>query len=590
MDVTGHTVTGSASQALRQGRGILVLAFVLSFFVNVLRLAGPIFMILIYDRVLPSRSEETLVALFAMVVVLLMAQGVIDYARRRILARYGAQFQERLEAGLFADARQGDLFEQGRTKPVAGLDEVDGLRGFFHSSSLISIYDFFWTPIFVAVVFVLDPRLGWVCMGGMAVILCLVLIQMAFVGNRATNAASASRGISDLKTMMAASRDTIRSQEMSRSFKNRWVGARSHSRDQAIVYKDWTVWFESLSDVVVLITRYSVLAVGAWLTLHGTLTIGAMVAATFLVARTLVPVEKFLTELPRIAEARRNWTQLKRVLAANEAEGSVPAPIEAGNPRARLSLANVSVRSPMTGLPLLKGVTLDVAPGQMVEIVGPSGKGKTVLAETIVGLWKRSGGMILVNGLNVARLKDADNERLIGYIPESPGFVQGTLAENISHLDPHPDMDKVTAAAKKACLHALISALPEGYETVIDPVGSGFSRGQRSQLALARAVYNTPELLVIDDLDPMLFSVLPKTMDKTIDQHLKSGGSILIFTRQRLGLRQIIASYEIDDGKLKVIASASARAVAPSKVTAISDGVPKKRPAEGGPISKLIRS
>ncbi len=589
MNASIQTSTGLTARALRQGRGILVLAFVLSFFVNILRLAGPIFMILIYDRVLPARSQETLVALFGMVVGLLVAQGVIDYARRRILARYGAQFQERLEAGLFADARQGDLFEQGRTKPVAGLDEVDGLRAFFHSSSLISIYDFFWTPMFVAVVFVLNPTLGWVCVAGMAVILCLVLVQILFMGDREARSAAASRKITELKTMMAASRETIRSQEMSRSFKSRWMSARSNSRDRAIAFKDWTVWFESMSDIVVLITRYSVLAVGAWLTIQGSLTVGAMVAATFLVARTLVPVEKFLTELPSILDARRNWTQLKRVLASRDAEAADPATTEPGNTRVRLSLVNLIVKSPVTGASLLKGVNLDVAPGQMVQIVGQSGKGKTVLAETIVGLRRRAAGTILIDGHNVARLKDNETESLLGYVPEAPGFVQGTLAENIGHLDETPDLEKVMAAAKKACLHAFISALPDGYQTIIDPVGSGFSRGQRCQIALARAVYNQPHLLVFDDLDPMLFSILPKTMDKTIDQHLRSGGSIVIMNRQKLVLRQISATYELEDGKLRLQAAPADQKAASAKVTPIGDGAGKKQSAGDTSVTKLLR-
>jgi ABC-type protease/lipase transport system fused ATPase/permease subunit len=216
-----HTPIESPSHALRLGRRILVVAFVLSFVVNILRLSGPLFMILIYDRVLPARSEETLIALFAMVAAFLIAQGVIDYARRRILARFGAQFQERLEVSLFANAGQGDLFEAGRTKPVAGLDQVDGLRAFFHSSSLIAIFDFFWAPMFIVVVFIFDPLLGWVCLGGMTLILCLVLTRMAFIGTRETEATAASRGISDLKTMMAASRDTIRSQDMARGFTDR---------------------------------------------------------------------------------------------------------------------------------------------------------------------------------------------------------------------------------------------------------------------------------------------------------------------------------------------------------------------------------
>ena len=191
---------GSARQALRQGWWMLAVAFAMSFAVNVLRLAGPLFVILIYDRVLPARSQETLVALFAMVVALVVVQGLIDYARKRILARFGAQFQERLEQIIFAATPQHDMFDPGRSKPTAGLDELDGLRAFFHSSSLIALFDFIWTPMFVAVIFIFHSTLGWMCLGGTLLMFVLSLLQMAFMGDRLANSNAASRDIGDLKT------------------------------------------------------------------------------------------------------------------------------------------------------------------------------------------------------------------------------------------------------------------------------------------------------------------------------------------------------------------------------------------------------
>ncbi|MES2664491.1 MAG: ATP-binding cassette domain-containing protein [Pseudomonadota bacterium] len=551
MTMPDRPLAGLASRALGMGRGILWLAFFLSFVVNVLRLAGPMFMILIYDRVLPARSQETLVALFFMLAVFLLAQGVIDYARRRILARFGAQFQERLETGLFDAARQAELFEPGRSKPLAGLEEVDALRRFFHSASLIAIFDFFWTPMFLAVVFVLDPLLGWVCLGGMAVILLLMLIRMALIGTREADTAAASRSITDLKTTLAVSRATLRHQDMARGFRQRWLAARRLSRDRAIALKDWTAWFDGACDIAVQLARYGVLAVGAWLTLDGMLTIGAMVAATFLVTRVLVPVEKFLTELPEIAEAQRNWALLRRILLAKATDPATPHAEEGGNPRARLSLVNVSVRSPLTGESLLRGVTLDLAPGQMAQVCGTTGAGKTVLAETIIGAWRRSSGSLLVNGQNLAHLTDAETEALFGYVPETPLFVAGTLAENIARLDPDADPARVAAAARKACLHALISALPDGYHTVIDAQGSGLSRGQRHQLALARAVYRNPAILVVDDPDPMLLDLIPRTMEKTFQQVMDRGGAVLLLARKPLALAQISAVWTLEDGRLK---------------------------------------
>ncbi len=545
----------TARQALRHGRWILAVAFGMSFGVNLLRLAGPMFVILIYDRVLPSQSQETLVALFVLLVALVVVQGLLDYARKRVLARFGAQFQERLEAVIFATTSQAEMFDPARSKPTAGLDELDGLRAFFHSSSIVALFDFVWTPMFLTVVFVLHPLLGWVCLGGIAILFLFSLVQMALMGDRANDATAASRGIGDLKNMIVASRDVVRGQEMATGFKSRWLEARRQSRDRAIALKDWTVGFDNLSGTTVLIVRYSVLAVGAWLTLSGTLTIGAMVAATFLVGRVLSPVDHFMGELPNIIEASRNWGRLKRFLSDRpDPEASAGL---AGNPRLRLALDGVSVKSPLTGALILKGLSLDITPGSMVQINGASGRGKSVLAQTILGQWRRSAGTILVDGVNLERIPDTETARLFGYVPESVGFVSGTLAENIAHLDEQAPAEQVAAAARQACLHAFISGLPDGYQTRIDPTASTLSRGQRHQLALARAVYHDPQLMIIDEPDGMLLEVLPETMDRTFVQILRRGGSILMLSRKPLDHKQISATYRLEGGKLKQVKSST---------------------------------
>ena len=547
---------------------MLAVAFAMSFAVNVLRLAGPLFVILIYDRVLPARSQETLVALFAMVVALVVVQGLIDYARKRILARFGAQFQERLEQIIFAATPQHDMFDPGRSKPTAGLDELDGLRAFFHSSSLIALFDFIWTPMFVAVIFIFHSTLGWMCLGGTLLMFVLSLLQMAFMGDRLANSNAASRDIGDLKNMLAASRDVVRGQEMAGGFKARWLQARQVSRDKAIALKDWTVWFDNLSAITVSLTRYAVLAVGAYLTIGGGLTIGAMVAATFLVTRVLTPVDRFMGELPNMVEAFRNWGRLKRILSDQDA-AQLGAEGIVGTKRMRLALDNVWAKSPLTLAPILKGLSLEVAPGSMVQINGASGRGKSVLARTILGHWRRSAGTILVDGVNLDRLGDEETARIFGYVPETPAFVAGTLAENIARLDTDPDPEKVADAARQACLHAVVSALPDGYQTRIDVTGAILSRGQRHQLALARALYRDPAILIIDEPDSGLLESIPETLDKTFVRLLRRGGVIVALSRKPLGLAMISATYRLDGGKLKVVQDVPKAAVAKPKIVAV---------------------
>jgi ABC-type protease/lipase transport system fused ATPase/permease subunit len=579
--------TGSAKEEMGRGYGILVIAFGLSTMVNLLRLAGPIFMILIYDRVLPSRSTETLLALLAIVVFLLLGQAVMDYARRRVLARFGAQFQERMEASLLASTGSRELYTPGRAKPVAGLDEVDELRGFFHSGSLTSIYDFVWTPLFLLVIFILHPYLGWVCAAGAVLIACLALLRMGTSTQRREAAAGASRRVLGLKLMLATSRDTIRGQDMSRGFNSRWTQARQEARDRAIALKDRTVWFDCLSDFALLIARYGVLAMGAYLTLNGQLTVGAMVAATFLVARVLSPFEKFFAELPNIFAARENWRALRDRISRLGEEGPSQA-TEPGNLRARLSLVNVATRSPLSGGAILKSITLDIAPGEIVQVIGLTGHGKTVLAETILGTWRRSGGTILVNGHNLDRIDAAETERIFGYVPDSPGFVPGTLAENIARLDPDATPEKVAAAARKACLHAIISALPDGYQTQIDASGAPLSRGQRHQLALARAVYYMPELLIFDEPDPLFVDLIHETVNKTFDQITKRGGSVLILSRKRQPFRQPSVCWQLEDGRLRPYRSGANSATPVKSVKLVVEAADSTKPADPA-VTKLVR-
>lgn len=538
------------SSALAKGRFILVCAFFLSFLYNLLRLSGPLFMLLIYDRVLTSRSQETLVSLFILVAIFLIVMGLFDYSRRRILARFAAQFQERVEAQIFSSTTKDQFFVRAQNKPTSGLTELDSLRGFFHSGGLIAVFDFIWAPMFLAVVFVLHWILGWVVISGLCVLLLINLIKMGFAKSREEGSQNATARIGDLKTMMVISKDTIRSQEMTSAFKQRWITARQHSRDTAIEGKDWSAWFTILSRQLRMLLQYTVLAVGAYLTLQGQLTVGAMVACTFLVVRVLLPVERFLLELPNISKAIDNWKNLKRIVSNK----NPPRPNEdLDKLEARLSLNAVSARSPLTNLLILKSIRLDVAPGTILEITGPSGSGKTILAETIIGAWPKTMGTILVGGTNVERLSAQQAGQLFGYVPETVNFVNGTIEENIARLAPEPDREKIYAVAKLAKIHAMITALPNGYQTEIDAANVAFSIGERHQLAFARALYHTPRILVIDEPDLALRRALHGSLKPVLDSYKERGGIVIILSRKATNIAQVSQRWTLAAGQLKPV-------------------------------------
>jgi ATP-binding cassette subfamily C protein len=545
-------------------------AFVMSFIYNALRLTGPLFMLLIYDRVLPSRSVETLVALFIMVAVFVLTMGLIDYSRRRVLARFGAQFQERIEERLFTATSRNEFFVRAQAKPTAGLDQLDGLRAFFHSGALVSILDFFWMPMFLAIIFVLHWILGWLTVGGIAFLALLIAARMLSSSAREERAKTASKKIGILKDLMVSSRDVIRGQEMGAAVKERWLAARKASRDRAIELRDRTLWFDVYIRQFRLLLQYSVMATGAYFTLMGELTVGAMVAAMFLVSRVFSTVEDFLGDFPTIWKSWGQWKSLKRILAAKEAVHANPYNDTEADLRAKLELANVSVRSPLTGQQILRSLNLRIGSGRMVEIIGESRAGKTVMAETILGGWKTSGGTILFGGVNVERLSDRETAKTFGYVPETVTFVAGTIEENIARLEVAPDRDRVVAAAKMAQIHQIIMALPEGYHTQIDAAGSGFSRGERHRLAFARAVYNEPELLIIDEPDQLLREDLLKSLRPALAEFKNRGAVVIVFAREKLSHPMSSGQLLLDRGRLKQFK-------VPDNVTKLSEKKPVKK-------------
>jgi ABC-type protease/lipase transport system fused ATPase/permease subunit len=552
--------------ALRNLRSIVFFAVGFSMIYNLLRLTGPLFMILIYDRVLPSRSEATLVALFLLVVVFLIAMAMLDYSRRRILARFGAQFQEQIEDHIFKATKRDALLNRGGGKPMDGLDEVDKLRGFFHSSSLVAILDFMWSPVFLATIFLIHWMIGWVVVGGLALLVTIVTIRATFARDRDERFDEASSKIGELKDMLLISRDVIQSQQMTAAYNDRWVRARRTSRDRAVELNDWKAWFSTLSKHAAMLMQYSVLAAGAYLTLSDQLTIGAMVACMFLSVRVFYPVERFLTQLPAIREASADWKSLDRIL-----KKAMPAQARPVVGREGLSLSGLTVRSPLTREKLLRNIDMVVSPGSAVEIVGKSGSGKTLLAEAILGRAARASGTILFGGIDNDRLSIADAADTFAYVPQNVAFVNGTIEENIACLHPDPDKARLIEAATTAQVHDLIRALPNGYATQIDAAASIFSKGERHQIALARALYSNTKVLIVDEPDQTFREGLSRNLKRGIAGFLDRGGMLIVFSRLALKTFQPTMRFTLEDGQLREVKPVPAdRARSASNVVKLS--------------------
>ena len=531
----------------RDWKIIFFIAVVFSFFFNLLRLAGPLFIFLVYDRILVSKSTQELAELFLLTAFLILVMGTMDYSRRRILARLGAQVQERFEEYLFSTTARGKFFSPALRKPVAGLNEIDNLRGFFHSNTLIAVLDFMWAPMFLAVVFYFHWMLGSAVVCGLLGLLALSLVNTS-LGNDKKNHSNAARDkISSMKEMILVSREVIKSQEMSSGIKARWLHARQSSRDKSIEFSDWTSWFTIFARQIRMLLQYSVLGIGAYLVLNGELSVGAMVASMFLSVRVFVPVGQFIKELPAIGRALTSWKSLKRITAKRKVIVE-KEPTE--QPGKKLILRGVSAKSQLTGVTLLKSIDLAVEPGTIVEITGESCSGKTVLAETILGIFPKTSGKVLYGGTSVFNLSLSQAESMFGYVPESPALIRGSIEENISSLAVCPDSEKVFAAANLAQIHEMIMSLPDGYQTKVDPRNNCFSRGQNYQLALARALYSEPAILIIDEPDIFLRENPGRDLNRILRKAGGPDSMAIILSRGRMLSLEPDSRYILHKGRL----------------------------------------
>lgn len=549
--MTGSNQRNLLRDTLHGLRPVLFFSVLISLVYGVLKLAGPLFMILIFDRVLPAQSEATLISLLLLLVIILTVMTLLDYSRRRVLARFGAQFQERVEDYLFSStAREAYAVNRGN-KPAPGLNEADQLRGFFHSGSLVSILDFLWSPVFLAAVFLIDPMIGWVVVAGLVLLVVINGIKVNFETARQERAYEASDRVGDLREALLVSRHVIDSQQMLAAYNKRWLLARRRSRDAAVELKDWSAWFSILSSHTALLIQYVALAAGAYQTIQGEATIGAMVASMFLARAVLHPTERFLKQVPSIREAAGNWKSLDKMLSMERVStAELDGPV-------MLRLSQVAVRCATTKDRLLRNLNVDILPGSSVEIVGGSGSGKTVLAETLIGRCPRMGGRVLLGSVNIERLSIDESAKTFGYVPQRVDFIAGTIGENIAGLETEPDAGRLVRATRLAQMHDKILSLPEGYKTRIDAVGSFFSKSERHRLALARALYPDPKMLIVDEPDSTFRDALSRSLKSEITSFLARGGILIILTRAALRTYQPTRRFTLNAGDLREIQLAS---------------------------------
>ena len=531
--------------ARRQGRQLYVVIFLFSFFVNLLMLTGPLYMLQVYDRVLGSRSEETLMALSALLLILFIAMGFLDHARNRIMMRVAARFQDALDKRVFQAAVRRLTLAPNDANAIVAQRDLESIQRYLASPVHLAFFDIPWTPLFVAAIFVFHPALGWLAIAGGACLIAITFLNRGMTQAPLLRANMTTTVADRLGENLKSESETVQALGMADAGFNRWNKARSSALAATINAGDLGGIFTVTSKTFRLFLQSAMLGVGAYLVLQGELSPGAMIAGSILLGRALSPIEVLVGQWAVVQRSQEGWSRLAILLSQQPKEAARTA---LPRPRAMLDISALTVVPPGASQAVLRMVSFTVQPGQAVGIIGPSGSGKSTLARALIGVWRPAGGKIRLDGATLDQYDPDVLGSYIGYLPQRVTLFDGTIAENIARLAEAPDAAKIVEAAKRAAAHEMILKLPDGYDTPVSSIGGRLSGGQIQRIGLARALFGDPVLLVLDEPNSNLDNEGSHALNQAIKAMKAAGNAVLIMAHRPAAIQECDTLLVLEDG------------------------------------------
>lgn len=513
------------------GRGLFGAVLGISALVNLLMLTGPLFMLQVYDRVLASRSEATLVALFGLTAFLYGLMVVLDHARARLVARIGARLARGLERPVFQATARLQARRPGDPMARAGLQDLDLLQRWLASPVFLALFDAPWTPAFLLLIWMFHPALGLLALAGGAALVGLAVLNQWRVRGRLAAAAEGALAADRLAEGFRADIGVLTALGMQSAAMDRWAAQRAAVLAIALDGSDRASVFAAASRALRLFLQSAMLALGAWLVLRGELGPGVMIAASIILGRALAPVEVAVGQWGSVQAARTGWRRLEVLLA-----GWQPDPVRLPLPRpaGRLEVRDLVIVPPGEVRATLREVSFALAPGRALGVIGASGAGKSTLARALVGAWPAVGGAVRLDGLSLDAYAPGVLGAALGYLPQRVTLFDGTVAENIARLQPGALPEAIHAAARAAGAESMILGLPQGYDTPFSAGGAGLSGGQLQRIGLARALFGGPALVVLDEPDAHLDGDAMLALGATL-RALKARGTTVVILAHRAG-------------------------------------------------------
>jgi ATP-binding cassette subfamily C exporter for protease/lipase len=520
--------------------------------INLLLLVPSLYMLQVYDRVLASGNKTTLLMLTLIALGAFLIMSALEFVRSFVLVRVGAQMDERLSSRVYTAAFEQNLRKAGGNAGQA-LADLASVRQFMTGQGPFAFFDAPWFPVYLAVIFLFSPVLGWFALGGTLVLIGLAILNERLSGPPLAEANALAVAAGSLATNNLRNAEVIEAMGMLPALMRRWhtlharfLSLQSQASDKAGIVT-------AASKFVRTTMQSLVLGIGALLVLKGDMTAGMMVVASILVGRVLAPVDQLIQVWKQWSGTRSAYERLSDLLEQNPVrENGMALPAPAG----RVTFENATAVPPGASTPSLRGLSLALEPGDVLGVIGPSGAGKSTLARVLVGVWPVTAGSVRLDGADVHRWNKAELGPHIGYLPQSIELFGGSVSENIARFG-DVDPEAVVLAAKRAGVHELILKLPQGYDTVIGDGGAGLSGGQRQRIGLARALYGDPALIVLDEPNSNLDDAGEAALVAAIKDLQARGRTVVLITHRSTVLGA--------SNKLLLLSDATSRLFGPTR-------------------------
>jgi ATP-binding cassette subfamily C protein len=545
--------------------------------INLLYLTGSIFMLEVYDRVLPSRSVPTLVGLIILAGGLYVSQGLLDMIRNRILGRIGTALDEALNKRVFDTIVRLPLLAGSRNEGLQPLRDLDNVRSFLGSMGPSAFFDLPWLPLYLAICFAFHVMIGVTALVGAIILVGLTLVTEFLSRQPAKEAMGLAAQRNDLAQASRRNAEVMVSMGMTGRMNRRWSEANEKYLAGHQRASDVAGGLGAVAKVLRMMLQSAVLAVGAYLVINQEASAGVIIAGSILSARALAPVDLAIAHWKAFVAARQSWHRLTRLLEQMPAQAM---PIQLQVPTSRLSVEGVAMVPPGDQRLIVQDVTFALAAGNGLGVIGPSGSGKSSLIRALVGVWQPARGKVRLDGATLDQWSSDALGHHIGYLPQDVELFGGTIAQNISRFDPEATSDGIIAAAKEAGVHEMIIKMREGYNTQVGEQGTALSAGQAQRVALARALYGNPFLIVLDEPNSNLDTEGDEALTRAVRAARERGAIVVVVAHRPIGIEAVDQILMLSDSRMQAFGPKEQvlarvlqpRVVPPTPIKIVSEG------------------